>query len=905
MHACRFSLSVPIAEWLTVPCVFYAQEARRVGFEAPLATPSSESGRRRALMRLLRPPYELVCRRRDRHAVAAVDRVLCNSHFSADVLTAAYGIDPVVCYLGVDESLFCPSSEVSGEAPPSPERPLQVLSVGALHPVKGHDLALRATAYAAAATSTRGQLHVVYERERPGYGSELDALARSLGVELHLHRGIPDDGLVGLYRSSRVTVCAARLEPFGLTVLESTGCGTPVVAVAQGGYRETVVDGVNGYLAERNAASVGEGIIRIVREELGTSPEALHALVSREWTWNAAAERIAQQLRLAASTPKNESGNCTSTPPELDPVKTTGCRSCGATLGRTVFDLGLVALANVYPATEEQCRNEQRYPLKVCLCEQCWLLQLEESIPPCQLFSDYAYFSSYSDTWMSHARQFAAESQDRWHLGNQSLVVEVASNDGYLLRHFVDLGIPVLGIDPAENVVPTALAAGVPTEVGFFGLELAQDLARRGLVADLVVANNVFAHVPNTNDFAAGLARILARRGHASASVARAHDNAARRPIRSDLPRARVLLLAAIDRLRPSSQRPEGHRRRATTDPWGKPPSPRVSRIGRPQGGRIGWRKTRRGARAGLGRYRCVRDVRFSRKSTSRLCALLFGAGCGRSETGRRIRCCGKRQHASQLLRSLLCGTRLRGRSQPAQTGALPARFPYPSPCPGYSPLRPSRLRDRAGVEPARRGANGPARGTRVGRILRHNDAETEGACMTISPTALPGLFLVEPELAEDERGFFSTLYTDDELAALGIDVRVAQHAVSFNHSTNTIRGLHYQEAPYAETKVVRCTAGVLFDVVADLRPGSPTRHRWIGVELSASNRKSLVIPPGCAHGYMTLTPATEVCYLISVPYVKSAQEGVRWDDPVLGISWPNTPLVIGARDATLPLLAP
>ena len=205
--------------------------------------------------------------------------------------------------------------------------------------------------------------------------------------------------------------------------------------------------------------------------------------------------------------------NCTSTPPELDPVKTTGCRSCGATLGRTVFDLGLVALANAYPATEEQCRNEQRYPLKVCLCEQCWLLQLEESIPPCQLFSDYAYFSSYSDTWMSHARQFAAESQDRWHLGNQSLVVEVASNDGYLLRHFVDLGIPVLGIDPAENVVPTALAAGVPTEVGFFGLELAQDLARRGLVADLVVANNVFAHVPNTNDFAAGLARILAPEG--------------------------------------------------------------------------------------------------------------------------------------------------------------------------------------------------------------------------------------------------------------------------------------------------------------------------------------------------------------------------------------------------------
>lgn len=191
----------------------------------------------------------------------------------------------------------------------------------------------------------------------------------------------------------------------------------------------------------------------------------------------------------------------------------TSCRSCGAVLGRTVFDLGLVPLANAYPASAEQCGSEDRYPLKVCLCEQCWLLQLEETIPPSQLFSDYAYFSSYSDTWTSHAKQFAEASKRRWGLGDRSLVVEVASNDGYLLRHFVDLGVPVLGIDPAENIVPTALAAGVPTEVGFFGLELAEELTRRGLEADLVVANNVFAHVPNTNDFAAGLARILAPEG--------------------------------------------------------------------------------------------------------------------------------------------------------------------------------------------------------------------------------------------------------------------------------------------------------------------------------------------------------------------------------------------------------
>ena len=189
------------------------------------------------------------------------------------------------------------------------------------------------------------------------------------------------------------------------------------------------------------------------------------------------------------------------------------CRSCGAALGRTVFDLGLVPLANEYPASERECETEQRFPLKVRLCEQCWLLQLEEAVPPSRLFSDYAYFSSYSDTWMSHAKQFVDSSQERWQLDERSLVVEVASNDGYLLRHFVALGIPVLGIDPAENVVPTALAAGVPTEVGFFGLDLAERLAEQGVRADLVVANNVFAHVPDTNDFAAGVARVLAPEG--------------------------------------------------------------------------------------------------------------------------------------------------------------------------------------------------------------------------------------------------------------------------------------------------------------------------------------------------------------------------------------------------------
>ncbi|MGO9963180.1 MAG: dTDP-4-dehydrorhamnose 3,5-epimerase family protein [Acidimicrobiales bacterium] len=176
---------------------------------------------------------------------------------------------------------------------------------------------------------------------------------------------------------------------------------------------------------------------------------------------------------------------------------------------------------------------------------------------------------------------------------------------------------------------------------------------------------------------------------------------------------------------------------------------------------------------------------------------------------------------------------------------------------------------------------------------------------MSIAGTDLPGVFLVEPELAADPRGFFARLYREAELANLGIDTRVAQQAIAFNDSTATIRGLHYQQAPYGETKVVRCTAGALFDVVVDLRPTSPMRNHWTGIELSATNRRSVIIPPGCAHGYLTLTPATEVTYLISVPYVETAQRGVRWDDPTLKISWPRSPLVLGERDAALPLLEP
>jgi SAM-dependent methyltransferase len=156
---------------------------------------------------------------------------------------------------------------------------------------------------------------------------------------------------------------------------------------------------------------------------------------------------------------------------------------------------------------------EPFYPLHARVCEQCLLVQLEEFVAPDEIFTEYAYFSSYSDSWVAHARDFVASAIERFGLGADSLVVELASNDGYLLQHVVERGIPALGIEPAANVAVAARERGIETVVEFFGRELADRLAAEGRRADLLVANNVFAHVPDLNDFTAGMQRVLAPDG--------------------------------------------------------------------------------------------------------------------------------------------------------------------------------------------------------------------------------------------------------------------------------------------------------------------------------------------------------------------------------------------------------
>ncbi len=185
------------------------------------------------------------------------------------------------------------------------------------------------------------------------------------------------------------------------------------------------------------------------------------------------------------------------------------CRFCGAALELVFADLASSPLANSYLSLEQLSKAERTYPLVVRVCERCWLCQLPEAASPEEIFGDYAYFSSFSTSWVEHARRYTEEMVARFGFGAGQQVVEIASNDGYLLRHFQERGIPVLGIEPAANVAAAARALGIPTEVRFFGKSAADDLVERGLAADLLLGNNVLAHVPDLNDFVAGLARLL------------------------------------------------------------------------------------------------------------------------------------------------------------------------------------------------------------------------------------------------------------------------------------------------------------------------------------------------------------------------------------------------------------
>jgi dTDP-4-dehydrorhamnose 3,5-epimerase len=174
---------------------------------------------------------------------------------------------------------------------------------------------------------------------------------------------------------------------------------------------------------------------------------------------------------------------------------------------------------------------------------------------------------------------------------------------------------------------------------------------------------------------------------------------------------------------------------------------------------------------------------------------------------------------------------------------------------------------------------------------------------VTYEATAIAGALVVVPEPVEDERGLFARTVDRDAFAAQGLPIDWVQCSTSYNRHTGTLRGMHFQAPPHEEAKLVRCVRGAIYDVALDLRPQSETFRAWAGVELSEENRRALHVPPGCAHGFLTLTDDAEVLYMMDAPYVGDAARGVRWDDPAFGIEWPAEvePRYLAERDATYP----
>lgn len=194
-------------------------------------------------------------------------------------------------------------------------------------------------------------------------------------------------------------------------------------------------------------------------------------------------------------------------------METKNCLFCGALLRRTFVDLGMHPLCESYVSEETLNQMEPFYPLHVYICEKCFLVQLHEYVSPAQIFTEYAYFSSYADSWVQHAKRYTEMIVERLKLTEKSLVVELASNDGYLLQHFVAKDIPVLGVEPAANVAEAARKKNVPTLVKFFGRYTANEVVAERGTADLVLGNNVLAQVPDINDFVGGVKLLLASRG--------------------------------------------------------------------------------------------------------------------------------------------------------------------------------------------------------------------------------------------------------------------------------------------------------------------------------------------------------------------------------------------------------
>ena len=389
-------------------------------------------------------------------------------------------------------------------------------------------------------------------------------------------------------------------------------------------------------------------------------------------------------------------------------------------------------LANSYLPPERVNGMEPFYPLRALVCGKCFLVQLEEFETPERIFSDYAYFSSYSSSWLEHSRRYAEQMIERLGLGASSHVVEIASNDGYLLQFFHERQIPVLGIEPAANVAKVALQKGIPTLVEFFGQETARSLAGES-AADLLLGNNVLAHVPDLNDFVAGMKILLKPGGVITMefphlmrliednqwdTIYHEHFSYFSFLTVSRVFEAHGLRLFDVEELptHGGSLRIYG----CHADDAEKPETDAAREL-RERERAAGYERLE----TYLG-YGAPRRGRTSARS-SRFLIDLKAAG----PAGRRLRRAGQGQHDAQLLRRAARLHRLHLRPEPAQAGALPARQPHPDPLARGDPRGRARCRADPALEPQGRDRGAAELHPRVGRALRGAHAGADAALVS------------------------------------------------------------------------------------------------------------------------------------------------------------------------------
>ena len=585
-------------------------------------------------------------------------------------------------------------------------------------------------------------------------------------------------------------------------------------------------------------------------------------------------------------------------PEERSPIFS--CRACNSVAIRPVLSLGRTPLANALLTEQQLDREEAKYDLDLVVCNDCSLVQITTTVPPAELFREYVYFSSFSDTMLRHAQDLVSATVASRSLDSSHHVVEVASNDGYLLQHYLKRGIPVLGVEPAENIATVARQKhGVDTICEFFDASLARRLSGLDKQADVIHAHNVLAHVPNPNSVVAGFHLLLKPGGTVIVEVPYLKEMIDR--VEFDTIYHEHMSYFSLTSLNTLFDRHgmtiidveqvpiHGGSLRIFAERAEDMPAVRHT-VGQMLAEESGW-------------VRCEDTFQGFANSVHRLREQLTDLLQQLKRSRERIAVYGASAKGSTLLN--FCGvgketidfvvdrsTVKQGRYTP---GSHLRIYSPDHPTPGATGLYAA-----AHMEFCRRDSRPTAGVPGPWRAFHHSHSRSTGGLMIFEQTALDGVIRILVEPIEDERGFFARTWCQQEFETHGLMTTRAQCSVSYNHHKGTIRGMHYQAPPHEETKLIRCVAGSIHDVVVDIRPDSPTYLQWAAFELTAANRDTLYLPGGFAHGFQTLEDATEVQYQMSVPYVPECSRGIAWNDPTLDIRWPLPVTVISEKDRRL-----